>query len=62
MWNFFSKLIPVTAHACATCGFADPSTPYYLKMIFFMTSLPVLFVTGVVLFLRRKRRTHAADE
>ena len=62
MWLSFSKLIPVMAHACATCGFVDPSTPFYLKMIVFMTSLPLLFVGGVVFYLKRKGDRNAADE
>ena len=62
MAPLFSSLFPAVAHACATCGFSDPSTPYYLLMILFMTSLPVLFVGGVVLYLKRKGRANAADE
>ena len=62
MVNFFSKLIPEMAYACATCGFNDPSTPYYLKMILFMTSLPVLFVSGVAIYLKRKGKNHEVDE
>jgi hypothetical protein len=66
MWNFFSELFselfPRMAYACASCGFTDSSTPYYLKMIFFMTSLPVLFVSGVVYYLYGKRKSHAPDE
>ena len=62
MWLSFSKLIPAIAYACATCGFVDPSTNYYLKMILFMTSLPLLFVGGVVLYLKKKGDRYAADE
>ena len=62
MWLLFPKLIATPAFGCATCAFADASTPYYLKMILFMTSLPVLFVGGVVLYLKRKGGGHAADE
>lgn len=71
MVYFFSKLVPVLAHACATCSFSDASTPYYLKFIAFMTSLPLLFVGGVVLYLKNAKRRdetatevlgHAADE
>lgn len=62
MAPLFSSLFPALAHACATCGFSDPSTPYYLKMILFMTSLPVLFVGGVVWYLKRKGSGHVADE
>jgi hypothetical protein len=57
-----AMFFPCAAYACATCGFEDPSTPYYLKMILFMTSIPVLFVAGVVLYLRRKGSKHAGDE
>lgn len=62
MVYFFSKLIPEVAQACATCAFSDASTPYYLKFILFMTSLPVLFIGGIVFYLKRKGGSRAADE
>jgi hypothetical protein len=62
MAYFFSKLVPLLAQACSTCTLSDASTPYYLKFILFMTSLPVLFVGGVALYLKRKGSSHAADE
>jgi hypothetical protein len=46
---------PVHAHACASCGFNDDSSPFFLLMIVFMTSLPVIFVGSVVYYLKKQR-------
>lgn len=40
--------------ACSTCGFADNSTPYFFKMVMFMTALPVAFLGFGVFYLRKK--------
>lgn len=42
------------AYACASCGFNDGSNAYFLKMILFMTALPVICVGSAVYYVRKK--------
>jgi len=63
MLKYFSKLILLfvvsslvfapLVHACASCGFNDDSSPYFLIFVVIMTSLPVLFIGSVVLYLKK---------
>ncbi len=48
-------LFTQNAHACATCSFNDESNNYFLVMIVFMTSLPVVFIGAVVYYLKKQR-------
>jgi len=45
------------AQACASCSFNDDSSPYFLVLIVFMTSLPVIAVGSVVYYLKKHSET-----
>lgn len=50
------------AQACATCGFIDDTNAYFLRMIIFMTSVPVIFVGGVLLYIRKHQEKNDSHE
>lgn len=58
MLKFISNFLVTTAHACATCSFNDDSSPYFLALIIFMTSIPVIFVGSVVYYLKKHKEKH----
>ena len=56
IFSFLLLLFTRQVFACASCGFNDESNSYFLLMILFMTTLPVLMVGTVIYFIRRNGR------
>ena len=44
-----------SAHACASCSFNDDTNNYFLVLIIFMTTLPVVFVGSIIYYLKKQR-------
>lgn len=59
---FLSFSVESVAHACATCGFVDDSNSYFLGMIIFMTSVPVIIVGSLVFYLRKHGKKNDSNE
>jgi len=53
MVSFVCFFAAVKAYACASCGFNDDSSPYFLVLIVFMTSIPIICIGSVVYYLKK---------
>ncbi len=66
IFRFFQILLilsmPRLAEACASCSFNDTTNNYYLKMIVLLSVLPLMFIGGVVLYIRHNREPNGRNE
>ena len=62
MLKFISNFFITSAHACASCGFNDESSPYFLVLIVFMTLIPVICVGSVAYYLKKHSEAPAEKQ
>jgi hypothetical protein len=60
--NLFLPSLPSLAQACASCSFDDVTNSYYLKMIVLLSVLPLMFIGGVILYIRHHRKFYGRNE